>query len=96
MADFAGNLGFEDAFDLSSTNGFIEHPELIPNGSIHTYSQVLNKHFQLNHDNIRLFFLIIATIIILICLIICISICICICLNRYVRKRLISDEDQLL
>ena len=84
MADFVENLGFEDTFDLSSTNGFLDHPELIPNGSINTYTQSLHKHFQLSHDNIRLFFLIIATIIILICLIICISICICICLNRYV------------
>lgn len=85
MADFVENLGFEDTFDLSSTNGFLDHPELIPNGSINTYAQSLHKHFQLSHDNIRLFFLIIATIIILICLIICISICICICLNRYVE-----------
>ena len=90
MADFAESLGFEDGFDLSSGNGYVEHSELISNESISTYSQSLNTHFHLNQDSIRLFFLIIATMIILVCLIICISICVCICLNRYVEIRVRS------
>src|ERR1700679_2804485 len=87
MVDPTETIGFDDSFDLPSTDGLNEQSESTVynraiNGSIDSLSEDL-----ISNDTMRFLFVAVATITILICLTICISVFICICLNRYVRQK---------
>jgi hypothetical protein len=87
MTDLSENIGFDDSFDLSSTDGFNDQSESTVYYGTLNGTDPFNEDFSLSTDTMRFLFLAVATITILICLTICISVFICICLNRYVRQR---------